>query len=179
MTQMKNKKDICIYIRHDHEQLNELLRNLTMARKLERKTKIFQDFRLLLMTHSKAEEEVFYKALKKMKFSKSQILESVEEHHVLEILITELSKLSMDNERWPAKFELMKHMLEQHFKEEEHQIFPLAHLKFSPAELVKLGERFEKTKVKWQDLYTDVIESHIYFPHAAHEMIFQFQEGLF
>jgi hemerythrin superfamily protein len=175
---LKNRKDVCIHIRHDHEHLNELLHDLIAEKKLEQKNKIFHDFRLHLMAHSKAEEEVFYKALKKMKFNKRQILENIEEHHILEVLITELSKLSVDHERWHAKLELMKNILEKHFKEEEHDIFPLAHFKFSTAELKKLGEQFEKSKTKWFDLYTDVIESHLNFPHAAREVIFEFHKGL-
>ncbi len=93
----------------------------------------------------KAEEKIFYSKLMDDEH-KEDILEGYEEHHASEMVLKELEKTSVDDERWPAKLKVLKEMIEHHIKEEESKILKIAQSSLDKNQLQQLGEKFDSSK---------------------------------
>jgi hypothetical protein len=62
------------------------------------------------------------------------------------VLTRELHTLTADDERWGAKFKVLKESLEHHIQEEEGEMFRNARGIFSREELEALGAQMAKMK---------------------------------
>ena len=78
------------------------------------------------------------------------MLEGYEEHHVVDLLMSELERLDVTDETWGAKAIVMKENIEHHIEEEEGEMFAKAHQVFDRAELLDLGERMAERKLSAQ-----------------------------
>jgi len=78
--------------------------------------------------------------------SRDIVLEGYQEHHVADVLVKELHQLARDNERWGAKFKVLKESLEHHIEEEESHMFPSARQVLTREELQSLGARMRTMK---------------------------------
>jgi hypothetical protein len=96
--------------------------------------------------HEAIEEEIFYPALKEHPKAKEVVLEGYEEHHVVDQIMGELGETPVEDERWGAKFSVMKENIEHHIEEEEDDMFKKAHDVFSKKELDELGDRMAARK---------------------------------
>ncbi len=74
------------------------------------------------------------------------MLEAYEEHHVVDTVMAELEQTPVDDERWGAKFTVMKENIEHHIEEEEGEMFPQARQVFDTDELQALGEQMSARK---------------------------------
>ena len=63
-----------------------------------------------------------------------------EEHHVVDAVMAEIEGVAYDDEKWGAKFTVMKENLEHHIEEEEGEMFKQAKQVFDEDELAQLGE---------------------------------------
>ena len=82
---------------------------------------------------------------------KDLALEGYQEHHVADLLIKELHDLAKDDERWGAKFKVLKENLEHHIDEEEGPMFRTARGLFSREELQALGAQMMKMQAEIND----------------------------
>jgi hypothetical protein len=80
------------------------------------------------------------------KSARDSTLEGYEEHHVADVLMREISRLSPSDEKWKAKFAVLKENVEHHVEEEEGEIWTKAQEVFDEAEAEKLGEAFVAEK---------------------------------
>ncbi|MEP6992943.1 MAG: hemerythrin domain-containing protein [Acidobacteriota bacterium] len=71
----------------------------------ETKHQLVEHIRKELAVHMDIEETIFYRAGKKVRSEdiKDQVREADEEHHVVKVLIAELSKMRPDQEQYDAK----------------------------------------------------------------------------
>ena len=99
-----------------------------------------------MLFRSRIEEEIFYPALKEHPNAKDIVLEGYQEHHVVDLLVNELEEMVENDERWGAKFKVLKENIEHHIEEEEGEMFAAARKVFSEQELAELGERMERMK---------------------------------
>ncbi len=96
--------------------------------------------------HEAIEEQILYPALRPHAEAHDVVLEGIEEHHVADILIKELHKVRKDNEKWGAKFKVLKESIAHHIKEEERVMFPAARAALAREELMALGARMRALK---------------------------------
>ena len=75
-----------------------------------------------------------------------EVLEALEEHHVVKWTLSELDGMSPDHERFDAKFTVLMENVRHHVKEEEKELFPKVRKGFTRAELADLGDALEKAK---------------------------------
>jgi hemerythrin-like domain-containing protein len=100
-----------------------------------------------LSVHAAIEEQLFYPRLRAAgKQFKDEVLEALEEHHVVKELLAELEKLPPENERFGAKTTVLIETVRHHIEEEEGDMFPRARRVLSAEELVELGEGLEALK---------------------------------
>ena len=134
----------------DHAKVKKLLRDLeaTSDRATKTREDLFTKVKAELTVHEIIEEEVFYPELKAHPRAKSIVLEAFEEHDVVDTLMGELSALPVEDERWIAKFTVMKENIEHHIDEEEGEMFSKARSIFDRDELDDLGARMERRKAE-------------------------------
>ena len=135
-------------LKADHDKVKKLLTELesTTDRGVKTRTELFATIKSELTVHETIEEEVFYPALKEHPRAKDIVLEGYEEHHVVDVLMGELERLSVDDEMWGAKAKVMQENIEHHIEEEEGEMFTKARAVFDRAELLELGERMKARK---------------------------------
>jgi len=126
--------DALTLLKTDHDKVKRLLNELESTIKGE------------LTLHEAIEEEIFYPELKAHPKAKDIVLEAFEEHHVVDVLMSELEALDVSDETWGAKALVMKENIEHHIGEEEGEMFTAARRVFDRQELDDLGQRMEKRK---------------------------------
>jgi hypothetical protein len=135
-------------LKADHDKMKKLLTEgeSTTERGEKTRKELFEKIKSELMIHERIEEEIFYPALKSHPKAKDIVLESYEEHHVVDEIMGELEATDVTDETWGAKFKVMKENVEHHMQEEEGELFDQARQVFETDELEELGARMEELK---------------------------------
>ena len=135
-------------LKDDHDAMKKMLSDLESTTERGTKTReaLFAKVREELTVHEAIEEEIFYPALKEHPKAKELVLEAYEEHGVVDMIMAEIEGVPFDDERWGAKFTVMKENIEHHIEEEEKEMFKQARDVFDRDELEALGERMMSRK---------------------------------
>jgi hemerythrin-like domain-containing protein len=141
--------DAIALLKADHDKMRKLLTELESTTERGEKTRqeLFATIKGELTLHEVIEEEIFYPELKAHPKSEDTVLEAVEEHHVVDLVMAELEQLDVTDETWGAKAIVMKENVEHHMEEEEGEMFKQARQAFSREELEDLGRRMEERKL--------------------------------
>jgi hemerythrin-like domain-containing protein len=136
-------------LKADHEKVKGLFRQYEAAgdRAYQKKQSIAEEVFTEITVHSTLEEELFYPAVKAETDKQGQelVAESVEEHHVVAMLIEELKALDPKDERYDAKFTVLMENIEHHIEEEEDELFPEAEDVLGD-EIEELGAQMKERK---------------------------------
>ena len=134
--------DAMSLLKEDHQKVKKMLAELesTTERGVKTREELFTRLKQELVVHEAIEEEIFYPALKEHPKTKEIALEGYEEHHVVDTVMAEIEGVAYDDEKWGAKFTVMKENLEHHIEEEEGEMFKQAKQVFDEDELDQLGE---------------------------------------
>lgn len=150
--QTEKRGPMLIYneLKKDHDQVKEMMTRIEemSSRASTSKVRLFEEMKAALTAHLRAEEKVFYDALKREKGAHNSALEGWEEHHVADVLMREIARLSPNDEKWTAKFTVLKETVEHHVQEEEGEIWAQAQAIFDEARAQDLGEAFVAEKEK-------------------------------
>ena len=140
--------DAMSLLKDDHRKVKKLLAELesTTERGVKTREELFTKVKQELVVHEAIEEEIFYPALKEHPKTKEIALEGYEEHHVVDTVMAEIEGVAYDDEKWGAKFSVMKENLEHHIEEEEGEMFAKARDIFDRDALESLGERMQERK---------------------------------
>src|SRR5262249_36323651 len=100
-----------------------------------------------LQLHSKAEEEIFYPALKALNGEGRRLVsEALKEHKEMDELLTQLSRLKFVDKNFDEKMEVLIENVDYHVAEEEGEIFRFAEENCSVDQLEELGQQIEHRK---------------------------------
>jgi hemerythrin-like domain-containing protein len=115
-------------LKADHKKVKQLFKEFEGARDSRQKQKIAQEALQELKIHSLLEDEIFYPAVKKPveREEPDIMMEAEEEHHVANLLIAELERLTGKDENFEAKFTVLMENVQHHIKEEEGTMLPAA-----------------------------------------------------
>jgi hemerythrin superfamily protein len=101
-----------------------------------------------LSVHAFVEEQVFYPAVRnEVAGATGDVLEALEEHHIVKWELQELLDLDADDERFTAKVAVLSENVRHHVKEEERSLFPRLRSNVPKARLQELGSDLEEAKV--------------------------------
>jgi hemerythrin superfamily protein len=136
--------DAIVLLKEDHKTVNGLFREFEKIKETgsanERRSlvdKILKE----LTTHAYIEETIFYPAAREaVPETNDHVLESVEEHHVVAWLLSELRHLDADDETFNAKVMVLIENVRHHVEEEEREWFPEVRKAMGRKRLVELGE---------------------------------------
>lgn len=146
----KDENDPIVLLETDHRRFEELLKRgeETTERAVKGRARLLKTLRVALDMHELIEEKILYPALEPHAEARAIVLEGQQEHHVADLLVQELRTLAKDDERWGAKFKVLKESLEHHIEEEEKRMFPTARGVMSREELLDLGARMKAMKAE-------------------------------
>jgi len=144
----KNENDPIELLKTDHRRFENLLKEGEASTERARKGRreILKALTTELTVHEAIEEQVLYPALKPHAEAHDVVLESYEEHHVADMQIKELHDVATDDEKWGAKFKVLKESVEHHISEEENRMFPTARGVLPKEELLALGAKMRALK---------------------------------
>jgi hemerythrin superfamily protein len=125
-------------LRDDHKAVRTLFARYDKAKNGE-KPQIAQQIIKELTVHAKIEERVVYPAFRAVFPSPHLVYEAIEEHHLLHVLVEELSgfRPGPGSATFEAKFKLLRELVKHHVDEEEGRLFP-------KAEAQKLAQKIKK-----------------------------------
>lgn len=102
-----------------------------------------------LSVHAFIEEQVFYPRVREEgKKVNDAVLEALEEHHGMKVLLSELAGMNPGDERYDAKVTVLIEQVEHHVKEEEEELFPKVRKLLDESVLVELGTALEMARRK-------------------------------
>lgn len=142
-------------LRTDHDKVRGLFHEFRAAaeggdaRQMEELCRqIFRE----LEVHTAIEEEVFYPAVKDAggEDLRETTAESYEEHHVVDLLMSEVERLDPGGEAFVAKMRVLMENVEHHASEEEEEMFPEVRRLMDQDRLSRLGEELKQAKVRRQ-----------------------------
>jgi ribosomal protein L13 len=133
-------------LKNDHDAVKEMMTRIEemSSRASTSKVKLFEEMKTALTAHLRAEEKVFYDAIKREKTAHDAALEGYEEHHLADLLMREISRLAPSDEKWKAKFTVLKENVEHHEEEEGAKAREI----LDEAKAQELGEAFVAEKGK-------------------------------
>jgi hemerythrin superfamily protein len=125
---MPQQPDALKVLRDDHRKVEDLFARFEKAgdRAYKTKRRIVDQMIRELSVHAAIEEEAFYPAVReRMQQSEDEVLESLEEHHLVKLTLAELDRMEPTDERFDAKVMVMMESVRHHAKEEEEgELFP-------------------------------------------------------
>ncbi len=118
---MARKTDIFTRIKADHDTIRALLDKVEKANGGGRP--VYEDLQRELWAHAKVEESVFYAALAKAREAKSETIEGLNEHHLINGLLDELNAMKTSDSGWQEKLQVLGELVRHHLDEEEEELF--------------------------------------------------------
>jgi len=136
-------------LKEDHSNVKSLFEKFDRTDKSsqEKKTELFEKMRRELKLHSRAEEEIFYPALKALNGEGRRLVsEALKEHRDVDELLTQISRLKPCDKNFDDKMETLIENVDHHVQEEEGEIFRFAEGNCSEDQLEGLGQQIEDRK---------------------------------
>ncbi len=143
--------DAIVILKDDHKQVRKVFRDFQSAGAgaAVRKGKLVDTMIELLTQHTYIENEVMYPRVRALLPDlEDDVLESYEEHHVADVLVTELAAMSPTDERFDAKTTVLIENVTHHMDEEEQDWFPKVRAGLGRKQLQEIGEEMLAAKKK-------------------------------
>ena len=144
--------DAIVLLKDDHKTVERLFKQFEKLARRDgsdgrAKADLVAEMIRELTTHTYIEESIFYPAAKAADpDAKDEVLESVEEHHMVVWLLSELGGLDPADESYDAKVRVLMENVRHHVEEEEEELFPQARKVMGRRLLQDLGEQMEAAK---------------------------------
>jgi hemerythrin superfamily protein len=143
--------DAIVILKEDHKRIKKLFREFQNAGEDAEAAKGRIVKRILeeLTVHTYLENEVMYPEVRKLLPDlEDDVLESYEEHHVADVLSSELFLMGADDERFDAKTTVLIENVTHHIDEEEKDWFPKVRQGVGRKQLQELGARMNELREK-------------------------------
>jgi hemerythrin superfamily protein len=132
-------------LKDDHKKVEKIFSE--MERK-ENRQKLFPELDRELSIHAEIEEKVFYPAAKEAERTRDLVLESIEEHKQIKLVLADLEQTDMSTDEWGAALKVLEEDVMHHVGEEENDLFPKVKKILSRDQLEDLGTRMEELKMQ-------------------------------
>ena len=136
----------CLTLLHEeHQEVKKLFRELEKAEGQKAST-LWSEISMKLTLHEEMEETHFYPELKREERAKEIILEAYQEHHVMDVLIEEISALTPEAEEFHPKVTVLQENTEHHIEEEEGELFPKVRKIWDTTKRQEVGAKMAQMK---------------------------------
>ncbi|MER7955775.1 hemerythrin domain-containing protein [Streptomyces sp. NPDC096030] len=143
--------DAIVLLREDHKTVERLFKRFekTDDDDLAERRGIADEVIEELTVHAWIEEQVFYPAARDAApDTTDHILESIEEHHAVVWMLSELKTMDPADERFKAKMSVLMENVRHHVEEEEQEWFPDVRKAMGRNRLTEVGKQLETEKGK-------------------------------
>lgn len=141
--------DAITLLKTDHKTVEKLFKAFEKAGDRAHKTKrdLVTSMIEELSVHAAIEEQVFYPEIRRMvPDQEGMTLESLEEHHIVKWVLSELENLDPEDERFEAKVTVLIELVRHHVEEEESEMFPAVRQALGRKALQGIGDALEQAK---------------------------------
>jgi hemerythrin superfamily protein len=138
--------DAITLLKNDHKDVEALFKRFEKAgdRAYTEKREIVDRIIEALSKHAAIEEQLFYPVSRAtVDDTEDVVLESMEEHHVVKWLLSELEDMDPRHERFDAKTTVLIENVRHHVEEEEEEFFPKVRDELGRNALNELGDAME------------------------------------
>src|SRR5262245_36775288 len=126
-------------LKKDHSTVRSLFNKYSRTGKssYERKLEIFEQIRRELQIHTRAEQEIFYPAIKAMNGTESRklVTDALKEHRDVDELLTQISRLNPTDKSFDESIETLLEFVDHHIEYEEGEIFQFVAENYSEEDL--------------------------------------------
>ena len=136
-------------LKKDHASVKTLFSRFDRTGKtdLEKRNDLLAQIRREVQIHSRAEEEIFYPALKALNGEGRKLVsQALNDHKEIEDLLTQISRLKLTAKNFDDRFESLIESVDHHIEEEEGEIFRFAEENCSEQQLEDLGRQIQERK---------------------------------
>ena len=141
--------DVLRLLEDEHDEAKAVFKKLEKAEGAAA-GRLWAELKSMLTLHEEMEETLFYPQLKAEKPTEDLILEAYQEHHVMDLLIEEISALEPSAEEWAPKIKVLQENTEHHIEEEEGELFPKVRKIWDTAKREQVGHQMEEMKERQQ-----------------------------
>ena len=142
--------NILVLLKSDHEQIKVYLNQITSDIGMDLIFQIFKQVQKELSIHTSIEEQYFYPKLQEVPDLKDMILESFEEHKLVEkelfAIEDDFLKKEVTKDEIIAEITVLKENILHHIIKEENELFPKVIKVLNDEELKSIGEQALETK---------------------------------
>ena len=133
-------------LKTDHRKVEKLFDGLM---KSKGEVSLFRELDKELTVHAEIEEKLFYPAAKNVAPTRDLVLESIEEHKQIKMVLSDLEQADKGTDEWRAGLKVLMEDVQHHVGEEEKELFPKVEDKvLSRQELEDLVKRMEEMKTQ-------------------------------
>jgi hemerythrin superfamily protein len=148
--------DAITSLREDHRKVEKLFKEFEKLHKndgtAKQKRTVVEQIINELAIHATVEEQVFYPAVRQaVEDAEETVLEGLEEHHIVKWTLSELTKMTGEEERFDAKMMVLMESVRHHVEEEEGEMFPKVREALGRKALVELYDTMEQCRTKAPD----------------------------
>ncbi|MCU0567813.1 MAG: hemerythrin domain-containing protein [Oculatellaceae cyanobacterium Prado106] len=143
-------QNILDLIEVDHQQIEQLFDEMDADSDQAQQLEIFTQIYCAMILHSRAEELVFYPAMRDFQQTEGYIEEAEQEHNATSILLEAMLKLNPADDEFQTKYRYLKENMLNHIEEEEEEIFEAVRASMDDSALDQLGNEFQQVKLKVQ-----------------------------
>jgi len=138
-------------LKNDHKTVEQLFKRFEKLgpRAVKSKQELVARMVRELSIHAGIEEMFFYPAIREAAAdgdADELVLESLEEHHVVKWVLSELDGMNPEHERFDAKVSVLVDSVRHHVEEEEQELFPRVNKLLGRGRLDEIGEAMARAK---------------------------------
>jgi hypothetical protein len=142
--------DAIALLKKQHAQVAKLFTQFEHAGKDQEN--IVQEICEMLTMHDKIERDIFYATIIKMNQEiEDTVLEGLEEHHLVSVMLKQLADLDSSDETYEAKVNVLKELVQHHVREEETELFKMVQEVVDEQTLYDLGKQMGEAFDKLQE----------------------------
>ncbi len=141
--------DAITLLKQDHKTVEKLFKQFEKAGEKAHAAKGATVEKIIteLSMHAAIEEQVFYPGVRAaVKGTEDNVLESLEEHHIVKWVLSELDGMSPEAERFDAKVTVLIESVRHHVEEEEGELFPKVRKALGRNALSNMGDAMDAAK---------------------------------
>jgi hemerythrin-like domain-containing protein len=141
--------DAITMLKDDHKTVEQLFKRFEKAgdRAFAEKRQLADRIVEALSKHAAIEEQVFYPVARAtVPDTEDVVLESLEEHHIVKWVLSELDGMDPAEERFDAKMTVLIENVRHHVEEEEQEFFPKVRAELDRNALAEVGRAMETAK---------------------------------
>ena len=132
-------------LKDDHKKVEKIF---TAMESKDDRQRLFPELDRELSVHAEIEEKIFYPAAKEVGPTRDLVLESIEEHKQIKMVLADLEQTDKTTDEWGAALKVLKEDVMHHVGEEEDELFPKVRKILSKEQLEDLGRRMEELKMQ-------------------------------